>query len=47
MNSIFGEFAAPRDNKLPRQGNDPLVALVEAVQKKQDEQKKQEEKEKE
>lgn len=43
MNSIFGEFAAPRDNKLPRQGNDPLVALVEAVQKKQDEQKKEKE----
>ncbi|AKO61742.1 hypothetical protein [Stenotrophomonas phage IME-SM1] len=34
MNSIFGEFAAPRDNKMPRQGNDPLVALVESASAK-------------
>lgn len=45
MKSIFGESAAPRNNLMPRQGNDPLVALVESAMKKA-EQKKQDDKEK-
>ena len=34
MKTIFGESAAPRNNLMPRRGNDPLVALVEAAMKK-------------